>query len=262
MVRHGIGDEIVRFFELSPRTIVRVWFAWLLVAISGSAAFALLGLVMGSLPGPPAVWYVIMLVGSFLTLVVVAGIRAWTVRIITERRRRPELGAELQVVPHPVLVAFVSAGTQPRLSHAVAFDHHIQHQPGASPTLQRCWLIHTTHPQSRENAVSFSNTQGARYGQDMFTLEELREPYDVHAAYDVVQSGLANAVAEEGITEAGIVVDVTGGTAMMTTGGVLACLNRSVDLEYVTHQPEGVVRKVDVRWMQSLGSDALPDTTG
>jgi hypothetical protein len=62
--------------------------------------------------------------------------------------------------------------------------------------------------------------------------KQLNEPYDINAIQSIVNTIYAEANSK-GLTEDKVTVDITGGTALMSVGGVLACVRSRRRVEYL-----------------------------
>jgi hypothetical protein len=152
-----------------------------------------------------------------------------------------------EIAPRRALVLFVSAGLG--TSHERVFAHHL-HDP-ASPVVAHCWLMHSTHPESAAKAERFREERQRALGQRVVfhPCAPLPTVTDMKVAHDAYETAIDAALAIPGLTRQDLIVDVTGGTGIVTAGAVLACLDRGVDAEYV-RQEAGVspIIWVDLRW--------------
>lgn len=127
-----------------------------------------------------------------------------------------------EVPPYPVLILFVSPGENK--SHTPAIDYHAQ-----SGKLRDCYLIYTNE-ESRENAEEVQ----AQFADSVprFDPRRLDDATSVRAAFEFVRATIDHA-GIDGTTTDEILVDITGGTKMMTAGAVLACADRRVAIQYI-----------------------------
>lgn len=203
-----------------------------------------------------------ILIGSLLIGIVIVGVLANAIRRFLEARARSRLVVNPvgRVDRHRVAIVFVSGGRG--TSHERVIDFHIGDHP-TSPTLERCWLLHSAS--SRDKAIEFMQNREAKTGRrvrfhlDQWMLADA-DVNDMEAAFAMFRNAIDAVLAEPAspaYTIADIVVDVTGGTAMITVGALLACLERGVDPEYVRQgvepgEPDLAI--IDARWMTGVQS--------
>ena len=225
---------------------------------------------------------------SILVLAVVAvGFVAWRALQLMGRGARSVWGwatgmqvrvSEYDVRPRPILLVFVS--DQSYGSDKVAMDHHLGQRNGKKiqdagydPALKECWLLHTDAQGSQETA----NMRGREYESDdrepPFRVEcftkKISNGNSVQAtatAIEEVLESILNRRGRHAVTPKDVIVDVTGGTKMMTTGAVLACLQYGIDMEYVrypvnpdTKRPE--LNKPDQVTVQIVDIGQFPAST-
>lgn len=134
--------------------------------------------------------------------------------------------------PYPILILFLSPGENK--SHIHAIDRHVRHA-----VLRECHLIYTTD-QSRENGEAVRTEYLERI--ETINLLPLHDATNVRAAFETVR-GVIDHAGVDGATREEIIVDITGGTKMMTAGAVLACADRGVAIQYIEggYDPRGTL---------------------
>lgn len=128
---------------------------------------------------------------------------------------------------HRALVVLVGPGGGRPHESAVAY--HRAEENGAA--LRVCWYIYT--PEARQAGLALE--QGAA-GAVHFHPIPIPGETDARAAYRGVSEALdaaTSAAITPPLTEADLIVDITGGTKPMTAGAVVACAERGVALQYM-----------------------------
>ncbi|MDQ3693842.1 MAG: hypothetical protein M3464_09460 [Chloroflexota bacterium] len=135
--------------------------------------------------------------------------------------------------PYPVLIVFVSPGNNK--SHVPAIDYHAR-----KGSLRECYLIHTSE--------SIENSDEVRrdFADDVSRIVPrlLDDSASVRSAFESVRAAIDHARID-GATSDEILVDITGGTKMMTAGAVLACASGGVAIQYTegAYDKAGVLKR-------------------
>lgn len=152
------------------------------------------------------------------------------------------------------LIAAVSDGDRPNVRHAI--DHHRYALAGRKGTLTHCWLLELpsrkTQPISSAENIDTLQAELETVGitvRRWSISNALDAPQVYHATHDLLHSALTVLDAKE------LVVDVMGGTKMVTIGMTLAATEHGIDMEWqegkqvdrtgrVEKQAGGIVRPI------------------
>ncbi|MBI5962256.1 MAG: hypothetical protein HY863_02175 [Chloroflexi bacterium] len=121
---------------------------------------------------------------------------------------------------HFALILLVSAQT-------AAAEDIIKHH---SPTLHYCWLISSTE------SLSVANEIKEKYQSQIANIfcgkDYLVNPFDLNSTYNLVDRILTKDINELDPNPVEIMLDITGGTKLMTAGMVLAGVKHQAPMEY------------------------------
>lgn len=227
-----------------------LWFLLGSVAlgVAGSSAYELITRALGRSTLALVIMFIVALLGLFPVLLV-ARVAARRLRWVRGGLSL-DVDADRDVTPRRGLIVFVSTGSNK--SDRDAIDHHIAEQAGR-PVLERCWLVYTTAAESHKNALAIQAEYQMRYrtkydASDNFQIYALPDAYDIRVAFETVMAVIDQArqgTTGLALTADDLIVDVTGGTKMMTAGAVLACLRAGIEPQYMkpyvdpqTHNPD------------------------
>lgn len=170
-------------------------------------------------------------VGMFIVAAIV-------VLIVTRlaKRKRPKLGEGDVISPARALVVFVSL--PPGNSHEIAYTHHTRAVNKGGSGLQALILLHSMATESRDAAWQFRNRVTAEQSPPLLVEPRLLPRlYDIRSCYRTINEEIDRLLSNTDIVPPlrpeEVVLDVTGGSAMFTSAGVLAALGRELALEYV-----------------------------
>lgn len=129
------------------------------------------------------------------------------------------------------VIAAVSDGDRPNVQHAI--DHHRYAVAGQTPTLTHCWLLElpareTRRPTSAENITTLQ-MELATSGITVHR-HALKNALDAPEVYRATHKLLHDALAV--LDAADLVVDVMGGTSMVSIGMTLAATEHGIDIEW------------------------------
>ncbi len=184
--------------------------------------------------------------GVLIALALVLGLAYW----LYERDRRKLLERlEIQasffesatVPPRRGLIWLLSPGSVDHPTFAIA--HHYGRE--APHALEHCWLILTRGDRRIEEARQALEERLQVLGIQV-QLHPVEVPRtDVESTYRAVDRIYQEELAEKGLLPEQVIADITGGLKPMTTGMVLACLLRGLDLEYVETDRDEVGQPID-----------------
>ena len=135
----------------------------------------------------------------------------------------PEQTAE----PKAALVLLISTNPQGAEMDIVTF-HMADH------TLRHCWLI--VSPDVRRSGKAASLEAALTEANVAPHPLHLADVNQVDLAYEVIEKAIKEASEEVGLAE--VIVDVTGGTKLMSIGAALACRDNNVPLQYMATRKE------------------------
>ncbi|HZU76397.1 MAG TPA: hypothetical protein VFA70_06505 [Dehalococcoidia bacterium] len=235
------------FFDPRPSNIIWFLFGSVTLGVAGNSMFGLL-----TSWDYPRWWLGILLPASLGGLFLAA--TSIQLRYRFQASREPAIQVKYggDVEPHRALVVFVSGATG--TAHEDAVNWHIYKE--SEPVLRHCWLIHPEF--SKDRAKVFNQHKDDIFaGIIKFYVGEhdelcLDDVNNIKSAYDMYLSVISR-ILEQGIPKQDIIVDVTGGTALVTAGAVWACAKRGISAEYIKQRvtPTTFV-KVDVAWAEGL----------
>jgi len=189
------------------------------LGVMGSALFGLLTRWRGDSTTVLLLLFASAGIGLFVIAVILSA-------LIEVRRQGTELEPNESAAfePHRGLVVLVSPG-QGRSSQR-SIERHLGR--AGKPGVEHCWLLYTA--QSKPEADELADRFGGRGAA--FTPVPVRDFASIHSAFHAVESAISQAMAE-GLGRDDVIVDVTGGTKMMTAGATLACADRRVAIQYM-----------------------------
>jgi len=159
------------------------------------------------------------LLAGFLLLVALSTIIYQTIRRATagrvgireEMKPRPREGLVLLISPHK--------GTS-----SAAIEYHL-------PRLRTCWFIGSR--ESLAIAQELYEEYGGRVPDIRWGSSYLVDPDQVGNTYDVVLRVFDEEARGTGLGPGSMIADITGGQKPMTAGMALACLARTIDMQYM-----------------------------
>ena len=202
----------------SLTSIFLIMFGAVLIGVISSAVYGILVLTIGESWKFLALYAVI----AFLALIVI-GIAISKAIDYLRKDKITIAGEEEQFPPYRGLVLLLSPGGGK--SDEPALRRHLN--TAANPALERCWVICTSA--SKPAYESLKNTYGSRVDLIPETLEDSTS---IRSTFFCVKSVIDKALAVD-ISVEDLIVDVTGGTKMMTAGAALACTERDIAIQYV-----------------------------
>lgn len=143
--------------------------------------------------------------------------------VIQRFTEKPVKHEESAAKPCEGLILFVSAN--PKAADMTIIEHHRQ-------ALRHCWLIVSQESEKRGIELSV-HLQGQ--GIDAHTLT-IADVWSIDAAFDTVTEAI-QASRHNLKPSKTLIVDITGGTKVMSVGAVLACLEADVPIEYTATHP-------------------------
>jgi hypothetical protein len=168
-----------------------------------------------------------------LTLAVMLGLAFWLYQRyrhkLMEHLIKATFTESATVLPHRGLIWMLSPGSVDHPCFAIA--HHYGHEEPY--TLEHCWLVMTKGDQRIAEAKEALEQRLQDLGMAV-QLHPVEVPRpDVESTYRAVDGIYRTGLADKGLEPELVIADITGGLKPMTTGMVLACLLRDLDLEYV-----------------------------
>lgn len=219
------------FIEPNRRTVWSYLIGTIALGVGGSAGYELarrFAIWTGVGDGVPGLTIILAFsVGSLLFAgwLLQTGLNWWS------GRGTPQIGisSEAAIQPRRALVVIVSARSDGPHGKAVKahFDPEIDLR-----CLTHCWAVHT------RDSEQYAEQLRDEYREQGVTVHP-REVHDVsnlQDAYTVVRQCIDEALATRELPSPRkdqVIVDVTGGTAPMTAGAILACLEKQVSIQYI-----------------------------
>ncbi len=221
MTRYSVVSYLERFVGSGSRNasnIALFVIGTMAIGVMGSALFGLLTIWVGDTSGALVLLFVLSLL-----FLIIAAIGASLVIDRWRRGKAPER-EDSDFQPYRGLILLVSTGIHNSNESAIA-----RHSQGNGSTrLECCWLIYS--PQSEIEA----NDLVRRHRGDLRTVqpERIADAYSIKRSFFAVRASIDKALGE-GLRLDEAIVDITGGTKMMTAGAVLACAERGVAIQYL-----------------------------
>ncbi len=145
-------------------------------------------------------------------------------RFLRDRLRRLK-GPPLEddnFAPYPALVMLISEGANTLADRTL--ERHLEAQ-----VLRTCWLVCT--PQSEQQGERLIKEFGAT-NDVQFHISKVQNRVSFRPTYDAVRAAI-DAARKEGCALSEILVDVTGGSKIMSIGAAFASAERQLVIEYV-----------------------------
>ena len=216
-----LNDLFALFFD--PRVPALFLIGSLVLAVFGNAVYDLL---VGAFGTTPQVLVVISLSAILIFVFVVIVLQ----KLLARRRREAGVPEQARAPERRALVLLVSP-------HSGGGDVTIIEWHARSQRLRHCWLITTSEASARAQSLEYELRQRnvRPYVVDIADANDVMSTYV--AVLESIEHALRLAPQEE------IVVDISGGTKLMTAGAALACLDSGVQMEYLVpgRQADGSV---------------------
>jgi hypothetical protein len=211
-----------------PENILLFVLGTTILSVLGDGVYDLLNDAFQVFTGDTWITRLIITSGAVVTLAIIAGIIAVRVRRAEQAAR--VLSPPAEAAPHAGLILLVSAN--PSGAERATLTHHQR-----DGTLRYCWLLAPAPHDSDEEASVRAFERATKFAQQLQAqgvhaqVEPVEDAYTITSVYHVVQEVLDRA--QQTLDADQIIVDVTGGTKVMTAGAVLACRDREQNIEYM-----------------------------
>jgi hypothetical protein len=208
-----IRDIFALFFD--PRLPLLFVVGSIVLAVLGNAIYSLLTFYTGS---EPTALIGIIVSALLIFAAVVAGFRA-VVRLLQRAPISANIPQEDRAEPHVGLMILVSQNPTAAEQAMITFHHQRQ-------TLKHCWLIVSPETHQRVQSLQYELSE-KNITPHLVPISDANQALVV---FDSISMALLEA--QRTVPSDQLIVDITGGTKIMTTGAVLAALHHKIALQY------------------------------